>query len=266
MPGCLFNFKLSQSRGRLTLLLFYIQYPETTIFFADLVGFTSWSSSRAPKEVFQLLETIFGAFDEISQRRNVYKVETVGDCYVAATGLPSPQEGKIPLNLLLSKPVSIFHDLRHTLRFSLQYPLLLLWTDHAVIMAKFAKDCIFKLQMLRGELVEMLGPDTGDLAMRVGLHSGPVTAGVLRGQKARFQLFGDTVNTASRMESNGMAGRIHVSQSTADELIRAGKNSWLVTREGTVSVKGKGEMQTYFLQGDPFKSTRSLSTSVPSHE
>jgi class 3 adenylate cyclase len=71
-------------------------YPETTIFFADIAGFTKWSSTRSPTKVFQLLllETLYGAFDAIAMRRNVFKVETIGDCYVAVAGVPEPQEGK----------------------------------------------------------------------------------------------------------------------------------------------------------------------------
>ena len=69
--------------------------------------------------------------------------------------------------------------------------------DHAIIVARFANACQKKLNnLLEAELVEQFGPDTAELSLRIGLHSGPVTAGVLRGEKSRFQLFGDTMNTA----------------------------------------------------------------------
>jgi class 3 adenylate cyclase len=129
--------------------------------------------------------------------------------YMAATGLPNPQ------------------------------------SDHALRMVKFARDCMLQMAVLLEDLGLSLGADTIDLAMRVGMHSGGVTGGVLRGDKTRFQLFGDTVNTASRMESNGMKGKIHCSQTTADALITAGKTQWLTSREDKITAKGKGEMQTY---------------------
>ena len=83
--------------------------------------------------------------------------------------------------------------------------------------------------------------------MRFGLHSGPVTAGVLRGDKSRFQLFGDTVNTAARIESTGQRNRIHISQETATLLEEAGKGHWLQPRDDLVVAKGKGEMKTYWI-------------------
>jgi class 3 adenylate cyclase len=116
--------------------------------------------------------------------------------------------------------------------------------DHALRMVKFARDCMVKMGLLLEELGLSLGEDTKDLAMRVGMHSGGVTGGVLRGDKTRFQLFGDTVNTASRMESNGVKGKIHCSQTTADALISAGRSQWLTAREDKITAKGKGEMQT----------------------
>jgi class 3 adenylate cyclase len=127
-----------------------------TVLFADIAGFTSWSSERAPAQVFILLETIYGAFDKIADRRGVFKVETIGDCYMAVTGLPNPNK------------------------------------DHALIMARFARDCRDQMNALTKSLEVTLGPDTSNLVMRFGLHSGQVIAGVLRGQKSRFQLFGDT--------------------------------------------------------------------------
>jgi class 3 adenylate cyclase len=140
-------------------------FPSCTVFFADLVGFTQWSSDRNPSDVFGLLETVFSAFDAIASKRGVFKVETIGDCYVAITGCPESQD------------------------------------DHAVRMTKFAEHCLLKMRSLLLPLTSKFGGNTSDLTIRIGLHSGPVTAGVLRGDRGRFQLFGDTVNTAARMVS-----------------------------------------------------------------
>jgi hypothetical protein len=100
---------------------------------------------------------------------------------------------------------------------------------------------------LTKELEVTLGPDTGDLLLRIGLNSGPVTGGVLRGERARFQLFGDTVNTTARIEETGEGGRIHLSKDTAELVMKAGKTHWLQKRANTVSAKGKGEMEAYWL-------------------
>ena len=96
----------------------------------------------------------------------MFKIETIGDCYVAVAGLPEPTD------------------------------------KHACIMAKFAQRCLIRFSELTKELELSLGPGTADLGVRIGLHSGPVTAGVLRGEKARFQLFGDTMNTGEYSSSS----------------------------------------------------------------
>eukprot|EP00529_Nitzschia_sp_RCC80_P008238 CAMPEP_0113455580 /NCGR_PEP_ID=MMETSP0014_2-20120614/8448_1 /TAXON_ID=2857 /ORGANISM="Nitzschia sp." /LENGTH=1213 /DNA_ID=CAMNT_0000347013 /DNA_START=398 /DNA_END=4036 /DNA_ORIENTATION=+ /assembly_acc=CAM_ASM_000159 len=189
-------------------------FPHATVFFADIAGFTAWSSVREPSQVFTLLETIYKSFDKSAKKRKVFKVETVGDCYVAVTGLPEPN------------------------------------ADHPIVMCKFARECLTQFNKLSTQLEVILGPDTGDLQLRVGIHSGPVTAGVLRGDKSRFQLFGDTVNTAARIESSSMGDKIHISHETAELLHKAGKSSWLRRRTDTVLAKGKGEMQTYWLVTD----------------
>eukprot|EP00538_Stauroneis_constricta_P012653 CAMPEP_0119570456 /NCGR_PEP_ID=MMETSP1352-20130426/43621_1 /TAXON_ID=265584 /ORGANISM="Stauroneis constricta, Strain CCMP1120" /LENGTH=1121 /DNA_ID=CAMNT_0007620125 /DNA_START=581 /DNA_END=3943 /DNA_ORIENTATION=- len=186
-------------------------FLETTVMFADIAGFTAWSSVREPSQVFTFLERIFSSFDHIAKTRRVFKVETVGDCYVAATGIPDARK------------------------------------DHAVVMVRFAKDILTRTLVLTKELEVTHGPDTADLSLRIGINSGPVTAGVLRGERARFQLFGDTMNTASRIEHTGRVGRIHVSADTADCLRNCGKGHWLVKRENLVEAKGKGTMQTFWI-------------------
>jgi class 3 adenylate cyclase len=187
-------------------------YPETTVLFADIKGFTFWSASHTPIEVFTLLESLYNEFDTCARTRRVFKVETIGDCYVAVVGLPDPRK------------------------------------NHAVVMVRFADDILQKTDYVLRSLVSSLGDKTLDLTLRIGLNSGPTTAGVLRGEKSRFQLFGDTVNTAARMESNSMAGCIHCSQSTADLLVIADKEHWLIKRDEPVEAKGKGTMQTYWVQ------------------
>ena len=120
--------------------------------------------------------------------------------------------------------------------------------DHATAMCRFARDCLAKTKDLVKKLESTLGPDTADLHMRIGIHSGSVTGGVLRGEKSRFQLFGDSMNTAARIETTGIKGRIHLSQSTADALLAMGKEKWFYAREEKVYAKGKGELQTYWLK------------------
>jgi hypothetical protein len=179
---------------------------------------------------------------------------------VAATGLPYPQE------------------------------------RHATIMAKFTIACVRKFSSLMKQLETVLGPDTSDLALRVGIHSGPVTAGVyvstnrlclvshlnngisrsfvrlflcfsLQGDRARFQLFGDTVNTAARMESTGEPNRVQGSKEYADLLKAAGKSDWVDSRESTVVAKGKGVLETFWISPPSDQSnTHNSKGSLGTHE
>lgn len=127
-------------------------------------------------------------------------------------------------------------------------------------MCRFARDCLVKMKKLAKTLEVTLGPDTGDLSLRIGLHSGPVTAGVLRGERSRFQLFGDTMNVTSRMESCGARDRIQLSQETADLLINAGKETWFSPREDKVLAKGKEMPLKLVTTLTPFSGKGELST------
>jgi class 3 adenylate cyclase len=139
-------------------------YPNTTVFYSQIVGFTAWSSQRAPDQVFELLETVFCEFDEVANRGAIFKVESIADSYIAVTGIPEVDP------------------------------------DHAVRMAQFASDCLAAFLAILERLERSLGPDTGDLQLRIGIHSGPVTAGVLKGDRSRFQLFGNTVNNGKQRQ------------------------------------------------------------------
>eukprot|EP00934_Nitzschia_sp_Nitz4_P005383 Nitzschia sp. Nitz4//scaffold17_size182527//44169//48060//NITZ4_001838-RA/size182527-augustus-gene-0.14-mRNA-1//-1//CDS//3329539292//5373//frame0 len=187
-------------------------FLQATILFADISGFSAWASEREPSQVFTLLETFFTSFDTIARRLGVFKVETVGDVYVAATGIPEVRQ------------------------------------DHAIAMVRFANAILHRANDLAKALESTLGPGTADLTLRIGVHSGPVTAGVLRGEKSRFQLFGDTMNSAARMETTSLRGRIQLSSDTADLIIDAGRGQWVELREDLVEAKGKGKMQTYWLK------------------
>ena len=181
-------------------------FEAATVLFADLVSFTQWSSDQQPERVFTVLEAVFSEFDAAARALNVFKVETIGDCYMACAGCPEAMEG------------------------------------HAAAMGDFA----LALGPALSRACAACGMPPGALSLRVGMHSGSVTAGVLRADRSRFQLFGDTVNTASRMESTGEAGRIQVSAATA-ELLRPTAARHALQYRGKVEAKGKGMMDTFWL-------------------
>ncbi|XP_066588418.1 retinal guanylyl cyclase 2-like [Prorops nasuta] len=182
------------------------EFSEVTIYFSDIVGFTSISAYSTPFQVVDLLNDLYTCFDATINAYTVYKVETIGDAYMVVGGCP----------------VRI--------------------ADHASQIATMALDLLHQSGKFR---VRHL-PNT-QLRLRIGLHTGPCCAGVVGLTMPRYCLFGDTVNTASRMESTGAPWRIHLSQATRDRLTHVG--GYYIEYRGPTDVKGKGKMPTYWLLG-----------------
>ncbi|GLI68295.1 hypothetical protein VaNZ11_012656 [Volvox africanus] len=189
-----------------------------TVLFADIVGFTTMCNCLEPLEVMNFLNGLYTRFDSLCDIYGVYKVETIGDCFMAVGGL-----------------ITVDGEGFKAVRGDGSEDGL-----HALKVMSFAK------AMLR-EVAALVMPHNGSpLRLRVGLHSGPITAGIVGSKMPRFCLFGDTVNTASRMESTCEPGAIHVSAATRELLP---EEHWVAT--GGVQVKGKGEMQTYLWRLPP---------------
>ncbi|XP_073678888.1 atrial natriuretic peptide receptor 1 [Garra rufa] len=182
-------------------------YVSATVFFSDIVGFTQLSSTSTPYQVVDFLNKLYTTFDEIIDNYDVYKVETIGDAYMVVSGVPTE-------NGIL----------------------------HASEIASMALDLVSVCKTFRIPH----RPQT-QLQIRAGIHSGPVVAGVVGTKMPRYCLFGDTVNTASRMESNSEALKIQCSSSTFYLLEEIG--GYLLTCRGVLQVKGKGDMVTYWLEG-----------------
>eukprot|EP00980_Cylindrotheca_fusiformis_P006884 scaffold1442_cov128-Cylindrotheca_fusiformis.AAC.5 len=176
-----------------------------TIFFSDIVGFTQLSAKLPPRKVALLLNRLYTKFDALSQKHDVFKVETIGDSYMAVTNLVKDQE-----------------------------------KDHAKRIAEFAIDTI---REANETLVDEEDPLKGYVAVRVGFHSGSVVADVVGTRNLRYCLFGDSVNTASRMESNSRVNRIHCSLTSA-EILAKQFPSLPVKMRGLIPIKGKGKMYT----------------------
>ncbi|ELT92328.1 hypothetical protein CAPTEDRAFT_22212, partial [Capitella teleta] len=180
-------------------------YASVTIYFSDIVGFTTISAKSSPLDVVQLLNQLYTAFDSTLEKYDVYKVETIGDAYMVVSGLPIPN-GKGHAKEIALMSLALLHSIGK-----------------------------FRINHLPGT----------QLKLRIGLHSGPCVAGVVGLKMPRYCLFGDTVNTASRMESHGEALKIHVSPTTRDLLVA--EDEFDLVRRGTIDVKGKGEMETFWL-------------------
>uniref|UniRef100_A0A672PM30 Guanylate cyclase n=1 Tax=Sinocyclocheilus grahami TaxID=75366 RepID=A0A672PM30_SINGR len=183
-------------------------FSDVTLYFSDIVGFTTISALSEPIEVVDLLNDLYTHFDGIIAIHDVYKVETIGDAYMVASGVPNRNGNR-----------------------------------HAAEMANMSLDILHCIGTFK--MTHM--PDV-KVKIRIGLHSGPVVAGVVGLKMPRYCLFGDTVNTASRMESTGLPYRIHVNQSTVD-VLNSLKLGYKIDSRGRTELKGKGVEETFWLVG-----------------
>lgn len=174
-------------------------FANVTILFTDIVSYTSMASDLPPPVIVSMLNELYSLYDTLCEKYGLYKVETIGDAFMAVGGCPSVED-----------PVS-----------------------SAVRVARLAQAMVAYTRVL-------VTANGLSVRIRAGLHSGPVTAAVVGLKMPRYSLFGDTVNTASRMESNSSPMCIHVSGATAD-LLRASGEQFALIERGGIHVKGKGE-------------------------
>ena len=179
------------------------KYENVSILFTDFIGFTKLVASIPATTLIEELNHIFGRFDDIMDEFEIEKIETIGDAYMAACGLPEKN------------------------------------VNHA-------QRCVQAAQKMVAFLNERNLTNEIQWNMRVGIHSGPVVAGVVGKKKFAYDLFGDSVNTAARMESNGEPEKINISQSTY-ELLKDEPSLFFKSR-GKILAKGKGEMAMYFVE------------------
>jgi len=207
------------------------KFEMVTIFFSDIIGFTSMVGEMTPIQVMKMLNELYTIFDALVEKHGVYKVETIGDAYMVLGGAPD------------LCPAS----------------------EGAEKVAKFALAALDAVSNFRRE-------DGTTVLIRIGLASGPVVAGVIGRNMPRYDLFGDTVNFASRMESTSKSMRIQIAEPTYFLLKNAQGNSLfnMSMRLGDdglpgIQVKGKGRVTTYWIhgmQGEAFQTCFSVASSA----
>ncbi|MGB3534868.1 MAG: adenylate/guanylate cyclase domain-containing protein [Microcoleaceae cyanobacterium] len=180
---------------------------EVTILFADIVGFTPISAKVPPIQLVNLLNHIFSSFDELAEKYGLEKIKTIGDAYMVVGGLPLPK------------------------------------ADHAEAIANMALDMQVVMKQFQSQTILSDLPEREKLQIRIGINTGSVVAGVIGIRKFIYDLWGDAVNIASRMESSGKPGYIQVTETTYELL----KDQYQFKPRGMVPVKGRGTMKTYWL-------------------
>jgi class 3 adenylate cyclase len=179
-------------------------HPSVTILFADFVGFSRLAENMAPRALLDELDSFFSAFDDITARHGLEKLKTIGDAYMCVAGLPKQN------------------------------------ARHAVDV------CLAALAMqthMVGANAQRIKLHLPPWQIRIGIHTGSVMAGVVGKNKFTYDIWGDAVNVAARMESAGEGGRINVSDTTYHHV----KNYFDTAARGTISVKNRGEIPMYFL-------------------
>ncbi|GFR51053.1 hypothetical protein Agub_g13221 [Astrephomene gubernaculifera] len=189
------------------------RYDCVSIFFSDVVGYTDLCSKLQPNEVMDLMHRLYSLFDDLIRDLELFKVETVGDAYLAVGNLCYPQPD-----------------------------------CHARLMTQFAFAAMAAATSLP---IHPGNPELGCVHIRVGLHCGPVVGSVVGTLNRRYCLFGDAVNTAARMEHNSEADRVHCSAAFAALLQEQWPEGAQVTSRGVRQIKGKGPMETFWVEERP---------------
>ena len=177
-------------------------FAAASILFADVADFTPLAQRLSPADMVGVLDRLFTRFDELVERQGLEKIKTIGDCYMAAAGVPDP------------------------------------CPDHA------RRAALVALEMQEVLATSTVAGQPG-VELRIGINSGPVVAGVIGTNRFLYDLWGDAVNTASRMESHGTPGEIQITRATYELL----QDEFICRRRGTIPVKGKGDMETWYLVG-----------------
>jgi adenylate cyclase len=194
------------------------KFESVTVLFTDFKGFTQYAENLSPEKVVESVDFYFSKFDEIMDKYGLEKIKTVGDSYMCAGGLPFPTE------------------------------------DHAFKMVQAALD----IAEFVNESLKQVSENEVRFDIRIGINTGPVVAGVVGTRKFAYDIWGDTVNIASRMESNSIAGRINISENTY-QLV---KDFFDCEYRGEIEVKNRGMMKMYFVSNEKEKTYNKSSATV----